>query len=616
MADIFISYARRDRAPIESLARALEAAGYSVWWDHQIAGGAAFGAEIERQLNAARAVVVAWSIGGVQSEWVMDEAAAAKQAGKLIPIALDTTQPPLGFRQYHVIDFSDWSGASDAEAVLMLQRSIDRLAGGAPRPRRDEPGEVAPPAAGNAIAVLPLENLSGDPSQQFFVDGMHEALITDLSKVSAVKVISRTSTRRYAGAEKSLREIGAELGASKIIEGSVIRSGDEVRITVQLIDARSDTHLWAETFDRDITSVLRLQREVARAIVEEISVILTPSEKARLGSAPRVHPEAYEAYLKGMYHWYRLTPHDTQAALEYFDAALAIDSSYAPAHAGIGMTWAGIQQMGAAPTAVAGPKIRSAVQKALELDPDLAQAHFTLAAYYTWVAWDWARAEREFRRAIELNPSFPDAHAYYAHYLSIVGRYAEAEVEMTRAINLDPFNPLVRALYVACLFCWERYEEVLVEAKKVLDTAPDHWLAFQVMRHVSYNQDNHDQAIEATRSLYTTLGNGEVVSALDRGLDDGGHRRAYALAAEVLAEQAESRFVLPTQIASLFGMARDVESTVRWLERAFAIRDPDLPYLRCARRFSPEVMNDPRVQKIIDDLAYPEDGIWPASAQR
>ena len=605
MVDVFISYARADRARIESLARVLEDDGYSLWWDHDIAGGAAFASEIERALNDAKAVIVAWSVSGVQSDWVLDEAGVAKQAGKLVPIGLDATLPPIGFRQYQIVDFSDWTGERDADVVAALTQSVDRFVhrDGTTAPF-DPPQEVLTSPT-NEIAVLPLENFSGDSGQQFFVDGMHEALIAELSKIGAMKVISRTSTRAYSGSTKSLREIAAELGVTKIVEGSVTRVEDEVRITIQLIDARTDTNLWAESFDRNMPDILRLQQEAARAIAAKINVVLTPLEESRLAGAPRVRPAAYDAYLRGMFHWYKLTPEDLQAALQCFDSALATDPDYAPAHSGIAAVWAGIQQMGAERPAVAGPKMKSAVDKALELDPHLSQAHFTAAVYYTWSAWDWDKADTSFRRAIDLNPNFPDAYAYYSHYLNLIGRFDEAETQIRRALDLDPFNPLVRGLYGADLFFWERYDDAMELFQSILNSAPDHWLALQIQRFIYHNAGLFDDALRTTRSLYTTLGNPIVVEALDRGFAEGGYRVAMARAAEALARQAETTFVLPTQIAILFGMADEDERAVAWLQEAYEVGDPELPYLKKLRRFPPGVLEDARVKEIVKRLRYP-----------
>ncbi|MCH8140556.1 MAG: tetratricopeptide repeat protein [Proteobacteria bacterium] len=384
-----------------------------------------------------------------------------------------------------------------------------------------------------------------------------------------------------------------------------LRVENDVRITIRLIDARTDTNLWAESFDRDMSNILRLQQEAARAIAEKINVALTPAEESRLAGAPQVRPEAYEAYLKGMFHWYKLTPQDLQSALQCFDAALAADPDYAPAYAGIAAAWAGVQQMGAERPAVAGPKIKSAVDKALELDANLSQAHFTSGVYYTWTAWDWAKAESSFQRAIELNPNFPDAYAYYSHYLNITGRFDEAETQVERALDLDPFNPLVRALYACDLMFWERYDEAIEQLQSVLNVAPDHWLAFQAIRFPYHYRNMYNDALGATRSLYITLGNSTVVEALDRGSAEGGYQVALARAGDALAKQAETTFVLPTQIAILYGMADEVDRTAIWIEKAYEAGDPELPYLKYLRRFPPSVMDDPRVKEIVTRMNYP-----------
>lgn len=606
MVDVFISYARRDRAKIEALANALEGEGYSVWWDHRIAGGAEFAAEIERALNGAKSVIVAWSINAVQSEWVIDEASLAKRDGKLVPIRLDATHPPIGFRQYQDVDFSNWKGARNEEPFAALMRSVSRyLRRGVEQPSDDLIEERAQSGYSDTIAVLPLENLTGDLDQQFLVDGMHEALITNLSKIGSLKVISRTSCKRYAGSDKSAREIGAELGVSKLVEGSVMRAGDDIRVTVQLIDSRSDTHLWAESFDQDMTNVLKLQSEVASAIVEKISVVLTPLEQSRLTAAPSVSTDAYEAYLKGMYHWYKLSPDDMQTALKWFDTALASDPDYAPAYAAIGMIWAGIQQMGVVPPSFATPKIKTAADKAMELDPGFFQAHFTRAAYLTWAEWNWIEAEPAYQRAIELNPNFPDTHAYYSHYLNIVGRFDEAEAAIDKALNLDPFNPLIRSLYCVDLMFWGRYEECIKQCKIVLNATPDHWLPMQVARNAYHLKGMQSEALSITRDLYALLDKPSVIAALDRGAKEGGYEKAMAYAAEALAAKAEKSYISPTQIAFLYGMGAEYGQAALWIERAFEARDPDLPYQKYFSRLPAQMLNDPRVKAVIEKLNYP-----------
>src|SRR5579872_3519359 len=257
-----------------------------------------------------------------------------------------------------------------------------------------------------SLAVLPLTNLSGDPQQEYFADGMTEELITSLAKIGALKVISRTSVMQYKGTRKPATQIANELNVDALIEGSVLREGGQVRITAQLIQAANDQNLWAESYQRDLRDVLALQNEIASAIAARVRAALTPTERTRLASARMVSPEAYEDYLKGLQHWYKLTPQDLNTALEYFELALNKDPSSARAYTGVSLVWIGRQQMGYTEPREAGPKAKTAALKALALDDALAEAHYALATVRIWSEWDWADGERESKRAIELNPNY------------------------------------------------------------------------------------------------------------------------------------------------------------------------------------------------------------------
>ena len=263
-----------------------------------------------------------------------------------------------------------------------------------------------------SIAVLPLNNTSGDPEQEYFADGMTGALITDLAKIGTLKVISRTSAMRYKETDKSLPEIAQELNVDAIIEGSAARSGDRVRITAQLIDVETDQALWAESYERDFQDLLVLQSEVARAVAREIEVAVTPEESDLLASARPVNPEAYENYLKGVFHWQKLTPPDLDTALSYFELALEKDPDCVPAYVGIARVWAGRRQFGYVSARAATPLEKAAVLKALKLDDSLSEAHHALAIHETWGEWDWPSAEQAFERAIELNPNYAEALAW------------------------------------------------------------------------------------------------------------------------------------------------------------------------------------------------------------
>ncbi|GAH61178.1 unnamed protein product, partial [marine sediment metagenome] len=270
-----------------------------------------------------------------------------------------------------------------------------------------EPSPGAPPIT--SIAVLPLDNLMGDPAEEYFVDGMHEALISALSRISALTVISRTSAMRYRNTDMLVPEIAEELGVDAIVEGSVLKAGDQVRITAQLIDGRTDKHLWTEKYDRDLRNILSLHSEVAQAIARQIKVTLTPDEEARLADDRTVDPEAYKDYLLGRHYWTTMTV--SEKGLEYFQQAVEKDSNYAPAYTGIADMYIIWGWVGSVPPNDIFPMAKAAAEKALQIDPDLAEAHTSLAWINLLYDWDWPAAESGFKRAIELNHSY--AHAYH-----------------------------------------------------------------------------------------------------------------------------------------------------------------------------------------------------------
>jgi len=274
----------------------------------------------------------------------------------------------------------------------------------------------------DSIAVLPLQNLSGDPEQEYFADGMTEALITDLAKIGALKVISRSSSMRYKGTDKPLSEIARELNVDVIVEGSAQRVGGRLRIMAQLIDPETEQALWAENYEQDLENVLLLWSEVAQAIAGEVEVALTPEEANRLASARPVNPEAHDAYVKGSLYWKTLKREDLDTAQSYFDLAIEMDPSYASAYAGLAWVWACRQQFNFAPPHEAGPKGKAAALRAIALDDSSAEAHGALGVIRTWAEWDWDSAGQAWRRALELDPNAANTHAYYAHFLAIIGR--------------------------------------------------------------------------------------------------------------------------------------------------------------------------------------------------
>src|SRR3989449_2121656 len=344
------------------------------------------------------------------------------------------------------------------------------------------------PMAGEitSIAVLPLKNLSGDPAQDYFADGMTEALITELGKISALQVISHQSVLGYRQTGKPLPQIARELKVDALLEGSVLRSGDRVRITANLVLAVPERHLWAETYEFDPQDVLAVQREVARDVARQIRVKLTPQEQARLTNSRPVDPEAYNSYLLGRAYFYKTrTPTSLARAKEHFEKAIERDPGYAPAYASLAELYIATSGRGVLTRGPSDARLqaRQGAEKALKLDDTLAEAHTALARV-AQQEWDWAGAEREYRRAIELNPSYPLARIWYALYLDGMQRFEEAVAQAERAQQLDPVSPFINTWAGAAYFFAGRLEEAMASLQKALELDPSHWEASWVLARI------------------------------------------------------------------------------------------------------------------------------------
>ena len=340
------------------------------------------------------------------------------------------------------------------------------------RPPSTTPVEPGRPQI-RSLAVLPLDNLTGDPEQEFFVDGMTEALITDLSKIGSLKVISRTSAMQYKDVQKPLPEIGRELNVDGIVEGSVQRAGDRVRISAQLVEAATDQHVWAESYERNVEDIFALQSEVAKAIAEEIQVTLSPEEETRLTTTRQIDPAAHEAYLKGRFFWNKRESEAVQRGLELFQQALEIDPSYAMAWVGVADSHivASGDYLGL-PAAEANDRARAAALRALELDESLAEAHISLAAVKMEGDWDLEGSEKEYQRGLELNPGYATGHQWYAELLSAMGRHEDSIAEMKKALELDPLSLIINASLGWRYFYAGRFEEALEQCLKTLEMEP------------------------------------------------------------------------------------------------------------------------------------------------
>jgi serine/threonine protein kinase/Tfp pilus assembly protein PilF len=455
----------------------------------------------------------------------------------------------------------------------------------------------------DSIAVLPLENLSGDPEQEYFADAMTEELITNLAKISALKVISRTSMMQYKGTKKPLLQIAKELNVDALIEGSVLSEGGQVRITAQLIQAATEQNLWAESYRRDLRGVLALQGEIASAIADKVRAAVTPTERARLASARPVNPEAYEAYLKGMQHWYRLTPEDLDAAREYFELALKKDPNYASAYAGIAFVWIGREKLAQMASREAWPKAKAAALKALELDSTLAQAHSALAIVKGFYEWDWAGAEAEFKRAIELNPNYPDVHSLLSQTLMFIKRPEEAMAHIQRALELDPFNAMFQAWYGVVLRMGGRDDEALAQFRKALRTSPRLGFARSNIARTLFYQGKYADCLAEFKVIW---GNSELLRILDQGFAQSDYRGAMRRVGDIVAKRSSTTGLASASPTYYYLMAGEKERTLEWLEKAFEAHDGNLPYIVSRPNIDP-LRSDPRFQDLLRKMNLPMD---------
>lgn len=465
------------------------------------------------------------------------------------------------------------------------------------------------PAPIRSLAVLPLENLSGDHSQEYFSDGMTEVLITELSKVRSLRVISRRSVIHYKGTTKTLSEIARELKVDAIVEGSALRDGDRVRISAQLVRVNPEEHLWAQSYERDATNVLTLQREVTLAIVAELQLQLTPAEHRRIMSSRNPDFSAQDAFFRGLYEADKLTPQGSRNAVQLFERAIAIDPAYAMPHYGLSETFINITYAAAVAPSIAFPKAEAEAKKALELDQTLAEAHTVLgwvkAVYY----WDWDNAEKEFKLAIEMNPASVSAHRRYGWFLTWIGRSTEGLTEARHASELDPLNPFCSRSVGIIFFCQRKYDQALLEWAKAIQIDPNSALINGDIGRAYIKQGRYIEAIaqfEKARALAGGETGGSATGGGYLGLAyalAGRNREASKLLDELL-RRSQSDHVSPLNVAMIYMGLDNKDKAFEWLEKGFAIHDGDMVLLKVFPLWDP-LRSDPRFAKLLTRMRFP-----------
>ena len=458
---------------------------------------------------------------------------------------------------------------------------------------------VRRPTGIRSLAVLPLDNFSGDASQDYFADGMTDELITDLAQIRALRVVSRTSVMMYKGTRKPLPQIARELNVDAVVEGSVFRTGDEVRITAQLIQVPADKHLWAESYEGNERDALNVQNRVARAIADEIRIEVTPREQAALKTAKIINPEAYEAYLKGRYSWNLRTADGLKKSVEYFNEAIAKDPNYAVAYSGLADTYAllGDWQYAVIPAKEAMPKALSAARKALKLDDSLGEAHASLAFCLEGFDWDFADADREFQRAVELSPGYATAHHWYAWHLSLMGRNKEAIAEMEKAVNLDPVSPAVNADLAELLLIAHLPDESIQQSRKTIEMNPGFAFAHNQLAQAYIEKQMFGEASGELQQAIRLAGNSPIFLANLARAYAGSNRKAEATALlNDLKKRSDPGSPLIAEIAMIYTALGEKDQAISWLEKGYEARfNPGVLERPCFDA----LRSDPRFQDLL-----------------
>jgi len=482
-----------------------------------------------------------------------------------------------------------------------INRSRDALADPAEHPRFIEtlprrgyrflaPVERAAPATSpprvESIAVLPLEDLSGEPSQDYFADGMTDALITSLAQIASLRVISRTSAMRFKGTHRSLPEIAQELRVDAVVEGTVVRSENRVRVDAQLVLAATDTHLWAASYERDLREIVALQSELARAIAGEIRITLTPGERARLASARVIDPEAYEDYLRGRFHWNKRTAEGLKKSLEYYQRSLEKDSSYALAHAGMADCYNMMGYWGVLSPKEVYPLAKSEAMAAVEIDESCAEARTALGWTLFAYDWKWPEAKRELERAVRLNPGYATARQWFSHYWIYLGKKSESLACVKDTLKLDPLSLVMNSNAAFMYFFARDFDAAIEQARKTIELDPHFAPPYLCLGQALEQEALFPEAIQAFETgLIHSEHSPFMLAALGHAYAASGKRSAALAILRELEELSLRRYVSPYYFAVLSAGFGEGENSLTWLEHALEDRSTWLTWLKVDPRF-------------------------------
>lgn len=465
------------------------------------------------------------------------------------------------------------------------------------------PGMINPKSdMDKSILVLPFDNYIGSDTMEYFVAGMHSALIGDIGKISSLQVKSKTTANAYKDIEKSIPEIAAELDVNVIIEGSVLCLGDTVCLQIKVVSAYPEEQtLWVQDYYEEKSQILQLYNKITKEISEEINVILTPQEEQMLAESRAVDNEAYDAYLKGMYYWEQLTPEGFEKSMEYFNRAMEQDPTWSYPYAAIAAWWLGAKQFSIVPPSVANPPIYENISKAIEIEPNADFVRYVNALIAVWTEWDWEKGEKEFLMLLESNPNDAFARAYYGHLLMCLRRSDEALEQGKIAMELDPLNPLIQALYSVILLDRGDYDEVISITKGI-----NHPLTFYALDLAYSAQGDYEKSFEALiQNLEFSYADSIIFSA-QKVYEDQGYKAAIKYFTEVYEERFRTSYVMPTDLAWIYRpVLNEPEKVLEWLEIGYDMNDPGMPYISTDVYYFDFIRDDPRFIELLRKMNLP-----------
>jgi TolB-like protein len=455
-----------------------------------------------------------------------------------------------------------------------------------------------------SLVILPFANLTGDEELEYFVSGMHASLIGDMGKIGGLRVISRTSSNTYKNINMSIPDIGSELEVDAVIETAVMCLGDTICVQFKLVGVSpEEEQLWIGEYREEKSQILNLYNRITKQIANEVNIELSSNEERLLTDSRTVDKEAYDAFLRGYAFWGDLSEESLTLAWEYLTFAIEKDPGWAPLYAGLAQVWALRQQMKLTEPSIAIPKIRHNINKALELDPDFADSHFANAIIAVWTEWNWEKGEKEFLKALAINPSDVMSRIYYAHLLMILQRSDEALAQGQLAVELDPLNPLILALFSGIMADAHEYQEAYSYAEKAIAADPEHQFAQKGMWGAAYNIGDYEKAFEADKKYHLPFEE-EVISSIDEVFREKGRLAAYE---EIVAQfelKAQNSFVSPNHMALRYIQVNQVDKAMDFIEKGFEMHDPGMPYIATIGRFE-QLYDNPRFIDILEKMNLP-----------